>query len=167
MKLTPIIAAAALFVGAVGATAATSGAAALRAHRPAGSAPRAHGQGSGIYLHPPFTGDRVSIELDASGSGGHFDIVHYDKFGNVFSELSGTVNCVAVNGRTAVTTGIITAGHAPEIAGDPRGKSFAITVVDNDGIPDAAGVSYPLGRIPPCSAWPLNMVMDRGSYTIS
>ena len=165
MKLSRLIAAAALLAGAVGATAIPD-AGALQSHGPGGSAPRAHGQGSGIYLHPPFTGDRVSIELDASGSGGHFDIVHYDKFGKVFSELSGTVNCVAVNGRTAATTGTITAGHAPEIAGDPKGKSFAITVVDNDGVPDTIGVSFPLKDIPPCSAWPLNMVMDRGGYKI-
>ena len=165
MGLTGTIAAALLLAGVFSSTAPTD-AAALQAHGPGGSAPRAHGQGSGVYLHPPFTGDRVDIELDASGSGGHFDIVHYDKFGNVFSKLSGTVNCVAVNGRTAVTTGIITAGHAPEIAGDPRGKSFAITVVDNDGVPDTIGVSFPIKEIPSCAAWPLNMVMDRGGYTI-
>ena len=165
MGLTGMIAAAFLLAGAASTTAAAD-AAARQAHGPGGSAPRAHGQGSGVYLHPPFTGDRVDIELDASGSGGHFDIVHYDKFGNVFSKLSGTVNCVAVNGRTAVTTGIITAGHAPEIAGDPRGKSFAITVVDNDGVPDTIGVSFPIKEIPSCAAWPLNMVMDRGGYTI-
>lgn len=167
MKLTRVIATALLLAGAVGATAARTDAVAFRAQGRGGSAPRAHGQGSGIYLHPPFTGDRVSLELDASGSGGRFDIVHYDKFGKVFSVLSGTVNCVAVNGRTAVTTGIVTAGHAPEIAGDPRGKSFAITIVDNEGVPDAIGVSFPIKEIPPCSAWPLNMVMDRGSYSIS
>ena len=154
-----MIAAASLLVSAVGSTSA-------QAHGPGGSAPRAHGQGSGIYLYPPFTGDRVDIELDASGSGGHFDIVHYDKFGNVFSKLSGTVKCVAVNGRTAVTTGTITAGHAPEIAGDPRGKTFAITVMDNDGVPDTIGVSFPIKEIPPCAAWPINMVMDRGGYKI-
>src|SRR5687767_2118257 len=166
MKLSRVIATTALLAGAMGSITAMTDAGALPAHGPGGSAARAHGHGSGIYLHPPFTGDRVSIELDASGSGGHFDIVHYDKFGKVFSELSGTVNCVAVNGRTAVTTGTITAGHAPEIAGDPRGKSFAITIVDNDGAPDTLGVSFPLKEIPPCLVWPLNMVMDRGSYKI-
>ena len=166
MKRSRLIATALLLASVVSSSTPTAGAAARPAHGPGGSAPRAHGQGSGIYLHPPFTGDRVSIELDASGSGGHFDIVHYDKFGKVFSELGGTVNCVAVNGRTAVTTGTITAGHAPEIAGDPKGKSFAITIVDNDGAPDTLGVSFPLKEIPPCSAWPLNMVMDRGSYKI-
>ena len=165
MKHSRLIVTVVFLAGAMSAATTTAGASA-GVHGPAGSASRAHGHGSGIYLHPPFTGDRVSIELDASGSGGHFDIVHYDKFGKVFSELSGTVNCVAVNGRTAVTTGTITAGHAPEIAGDPRGRSFAITIVDNDVAPDALGVSFPLEGIPPCSAWPLNMVMDRGSYKI-
>jgi hypothetical protein len=161
VKLSRLIATALLLVSAVGSSATTAG-----AHGPGGSAPRAHGQGSGIYLHPPFTGDRVSIDLDASGSEGHFDIVHYDKFGNVFSKLSGMLNCVTVNGRTAVTTGTITAGHDPEIAGDPKGKSFAITIVDNDAGPDVIGVSFPLKEIPPCTAWPINMVMDRGGYTI-
>ena len=161
MTLSRLIATALLLVSAVGSSATRAG-----AHGPGGSAPRAHGQGSGIYLHPPFTGDRVSIDLDASGSEGHFDIVHYDKFGKVFSKLSGMLNCVTVNGRTAVTTGTITAGHAPEIAGDPKGKSFAITIVDNDAVPDVIGVSFPMQEIPPCAAWPINMVMDRGGYTI-
>lgn len=159
MKLTHLIATAAtglLLAGAVGFTSGPAGAAASRAH----------GKGSGIYLHPPFTGDRVDIDIDASGSGGRFAVVHYDKFGNVFSQLSGTVNCVAVSGRMAATTGTVTEGHAPELAGDVRGRTFAITIVDNDGAPDALGVSFPLNEIPPCAAWPLNMLMDRGSYTI-
>ena len=128
--------------------------------------PRAHGQGSGIYFHPPFTGDRVSIDLDASGSGGRFDVIHYDKVGKAIAHLTGTVDCVAVNGRTAFTTGTIMSGFASALAGDIKGKAFAITIVDNDGAPDVAGVSYPLDEIPACSAWPINMVMDRGSYSI-
>lgn len=133
---------------------------------PAGAgSPRAHGRGSGIFLYPPFTGDRVDVDLDASGSGGHFDVVHYDRFGKVFAKVSGTVDCVEVNGRMAVTTGKIEAGFSP--SGDPKGKSFAITVLDNEGRPDALGVSFPLPQLPPCTAWPLNMVMDRGDYTIS
>jgi hypothetical protein len=35
------------------------------------------------------------------------------------------------------------------------------------GIMHLAGVSYPLDRIPACSPWPLNMLMDRGRYTVS
>ena len=158
MKLSRMIAVAIVVLGtAVGATTATAGAAAASAR----------GQGSGIYLHPPFTGDRVAIALDASGSGGRFEVVHFDKFGEVFARLSGTVDCVAVDGRTAFTTGTITAGFAPEIVGDVTGKSFAITVLDNGDSPDLAGVSYPLDGIPPCSAWPLNVVMDQGTYTTS
>ena len=129
------------------------------------ASPRAHGRGSGIFLYPPFTGDRVDVDLDASGSGGHFNVVHYDRFGKVFAKVSGTVDCVSVDGRMAATTGKIQAGFSP--AGDPKGKSFAITVLDNNGSPDALGVSFPLPQLPPCAAWPLNMVMDRGDYTIS
>lgn len=131
----------------------------------ASGTPTAQGRGSGIYLHPPFTGDRVSIDLDASGSGGHFDVVHYDKLGNVFAHLTGTLNCVAVTGQQAFTTGTITSGFAPEFAGNVAGKAFAITILDN-GDADVAGVSYPLEQIPACSPWPLNTVMDQGSYTI-
>lgn len=134
-------------------------------HAGGAAAPRAQGRGSGIFLYPPFTGDRVDVDLDASGSGGHFNVVHYDRFGKVFAKVSGTVDCVAVNGRMAATTGKIQAGFSP--SGDPKGKSFAITVFDNDGGPDALGVSFPLPHLPACTTWPLNMVMDRGDYTIS
>ena len=131
----------------------------------ASSVATAQGHGSGVYFHPPFTGDRVAIDLHASGSQGHFDVVHYDKFGKVFAHLTGTLNCVTVNGHQAFTTGTITAGFAPEFAGNVVGKAFAITILDN-GDADAAGVSYPLEAIPACSPWPLNTVMDQGSYTI-
>jgi hypothetical protein len=50
--------------------------------------------------------------------------------------------------------------------GNVVGKAFAITIVDS-GNADLAGVSYPLDEIPPCSPWPLNMVMDQGVYTVS
>jgi hypothetical protein len=127
--------------------------------------PAVEGHGSGIYVHPPFTGDRVSVEVEASGSGGRFDVIHYDKLGNVFAHLSGTLDCVAVDGRQAFTTGTITAGFAPEVVGNVDGKAFAITILDN-GDADVVGVSYPLDQIPACSPWPLNTAIDRGSYTI-
>jgi hypothetical protein len=124
------------------------------------------GQGSGVYLYPPFTGDRVDVTVEASGVGGRFDVTHFDKFGKVFAHLSGTVDCVSIQGQSVFTTGTITAGHAPEVVGDVAGKAFAITFVDN-GERDLAGVSYPMEDIPACSFWPLNMVIDRGDYTAS
>jgi hypothetical protein len=132
----------------------------------AASPPKVQGEGSGIYLLPPFTGDRVAIALDASGMSGHFAVTHFDKLGNVFDHLSGTVTCVSTIGNTAFTTGTITAGGPVPVIGDIRGKGFAITIVDN-GDHDLVGVSYPLDEISPCSSWPLNMVIDRGGYTAS
>ena len=128
--------------------------------------PQVKGQGSGIYLHPPFTGDRVEITLEAHGGGGRFEVTHVDKFGKVFDHLTGDVKCLSVRGTSAFTSGTITAAQAPELAGDLVGKSLAITIVD-DGAGDLVGLSFPLDQIPACSPWPLNMVIDRGSYTIS
>ena len=144
-------------------------AAALLAGLPAAVAsptPQVRGQGSGVYLHPPFTGDRVDIALDAQGGGGRFEVTHVDKFGKVFDHLLGVVTCVSVKGTSAFTSGTITAAEAPELAGDLVGKSLAITIVD-DANGDLVGLSFPLDQISPCSPWPLNMVIDRGSYTIS
>jgi hypothetical protein len=154
MKLTRITAAGTIMFGI-----AFAGVAA------ASEPPAVRGHGSGIYVHPPFTGDRVSVDLEVFGSGGRFDVIHYDKLGNVFAHLSGILDCVTVSGRQAFTTGTITGGFAPEVVGNVAGKAFAITVFDN-GDADVVGVSYPLEQIPACSPWPLNTAIDRGSYTI-
>lgn len=128
--------------------------------------PQVRGEGSGIYLAPPFTGDRVEIALESSGATGRFAVTHFDKLGNVFDRLSGTITCVATNGNMASTTGIITAATPIPVIGDVTGKAFAITVIDN-GDRDLVGISYPLDEIAPCTAWPVNTVIDRGGYTAS
>jgi hypothetical protein len=132
----------------------------------AASPPQVRGQGSGIYLYPPFTGDRVEIALESSSPSGRFAVTHFDKLGNVFDRLSGTVTCVSTTGNTASTTGTITAATPIPAIGDVSGKAFAITVVDN-GDKDLVGLSYPLDEIPPCTSWPVNTVIDRGGYTTS
>ena len=132
----------------------------------AASPPQVKGQGSGVYIYPPFTGDRVEIILETSGKSGRFAVTHFDKLGNVFDQLSGTITCVSTTGNTASTTGTITAATPIPIIGDVSGKAFAITVVDN-GDRDLVGLSYPLDEIAPCTAWPVNTVIDRGGYTTS
>jgi hypothetical protein len=128
--------------------------------------PHVSGQGSGIYIHPPFTGDRVEVALESSGTSGSFTVTHFDKLGNVFDRLSGTITCVSTMGNMASTTGTITAATPIPVIGDVSGKAFAITVVDN-GDRDLVGVSYPLDEIAPCTSWPVNTVIDRGGYTAS
>jgi hypothetical protein len=132
----------------------------------AAAPPQVKGEGSGIYLAPPFAGDRIDITLEAGGGSGHFDVIHHDKLGNTFGRLSGLVTCLSLRGKSAFTSGIITAGQGPKVVGELVGKALAITIVD-DGAVHLAGVSFPLDRIPPCSPWPLNMLIDRGGYTIS
>jgi hypothetical protein len=128
--------------------------------------PQVSGQGSGIYFHPPFTGDRVEIGLESSGSSGRFTVTHFDKLGNVFDRLSGTITCVSTMGNMASTTGTITAATPIPVIGDVSGKALAISIVDN-GDRDLVGVSYPLEEIAPCTSWPVNTVIDRGGYTTS
>ena len=95
------------------------------------------GAGAGVMFGPPFTGDRLTIVLDVPG---RFDVTHFDKFGKEFAHLFGAVTCVEVRGTTAFMTGTIEGGHAPEIVGDPRGKTFPITIADH-GTSDLAGVA--------------------------
>ena len=108
----------------------------------------------------------MEIALESSGASGRFAVTHFDKLGNVFDRLSGTINCVSTTGNTASTTGTITAATPIPFIGDVTGKAFAITIVDN-GDKDLVGISYPLDEIPPCRAWPVNTVIDRGGYTTS
>ena len=108
----------------------------------------------------------MEIALESSGTGGRFAVTHFDKLGNVFDQLSGTITCVSTTGKMASTTGTITAATPIPIIGDVSGKAFAITIVDN-GDKDLVGLSYPLDEIPPCRSWPVNTVIDRGGYTAS
>jgi len=132
----------------------------------AAAPPQVKGHGSGIYLTPPFVGDRIDITVEADARGGHFDVIHFDKLGHMFGRLSGPVTCLSVKGTSAFTSGVITAIQAPKVVGEVVGRALAITIVDDEAVP-LVGVSFPLDGIPRCSPWPLNMLIDRGGYTIS
>jgi hypothetical protein len=120
------------------------------------------GQGSGVLLLPPFTGDRVVLVLEAPG---RFDITHLDKAGDEFAHLTGTIDCVEVHGTTAFVSGVVDGGFAPELAGDPAGQHFAITVADH-GVRDLIGVAPPSRVAVPCSPVPLDTVIDEGGFTV-
>lgn len=120
------------------------------------------GTGDGVLFLPPFTGDRVTIVIEASG---RFEVAHYDKLGQEFARLGGTITCVDVRGTAAFMTGTIDRGHAPEVVGDPRGMTFPITVVD--GSSDMIGLAPPTELTPPCTPVPLNTLIDKGNFTVS
>ena len=121
------------------------------------------GAGGGVLFLPPFTGDRVTIVIEASG---RFEVAHYDKLGQEFARLGGTITCVNVRGTTAFMTGTVDRGHAPEVVGDPRGMTFPITVADGTSF-DMVGLAPPSQFTPPCSPVPLNTLIDEGNFTVS
>jgi hypothetical protein len=123
---------------------------------------RVSGTGSGVFLLPPFSGDRVTIVIEPSG---RFDVTHLDKLGREFDRLGGVITCVEVWGTTAFMTGTIDRGHGPELAGDLRGKILPITIADN-GSSDLAGIAPPSEMTPPCAPVPLNTVIDNGNFTV-
>ena len=120
------------------------------------------GTGSGLLLLPPFTGDRVTIVVDAPG---RFDVTHFDKLGQEFARLAGTITCVEVRGTTAFMTGTIDRGHAPDVVGDPRGQILPITIADH-GSSDLAGLAPPSSLTPPCAPVALNTVIDDGNFSV-
>jgi hypothetical protein len=142
---------------------------------PAPSGPRVQGVGSGIFLVPPFVGDRVTIAVDAFGSPsvgtmgtarGRFEVAHFDKTGGEFARFAGKVTCLAVHGSTAFITGEIERGHGPDVIGDPVGQAFSITLADH-GRADLAGLAPPSRLAAGCSPVPLDTVIDQGDYTVT
>ena len=134
------------------------------AHGSAGDAPGGvvTGHGAGVLLLPPFTGDRVILDLEAPG---RFDITHLDKAGEEFARLAGSITCVAVHGTTAFVSGVVEEGHTPDVVGDPVGQKFAITIADH-GANDLIGVAPPSAVGLPCSPVPLDTVIDEGGFTV-
>lgn len=119
------------------------------------------GEGSGIFVPPPFTGDRVAIVLQAPG---RFDVTHYDRAGEEILHVKGKVTCHDVRGSTAFVTGEIESGFTP--FGDPKGQTFAITIQDQ-GSTDLVGLAPPSRLMPPCAPIPPNTVIDEGDFRVA
>jgi hypothetical protein len=119
------------------------------------------GDGSGIFVPPPFTGDRVAIVLQAPG---RFEVTHYDRAGEEILHVKGQVTCHDVRGSTAFVTGEIESGFA--LFGDPKGQTLAITIHDQ-GSTDLVGLAPPSRMMPPCAPIPLDTVIDQGDFRIT
>lgn len=119
------------------------------------------GDGSGVFVPPPFTGDRVAIILQAPG---RFDVTHFDREGGEILHVKGKVTCYEVQGATAFVTGQIDAGFA--LLGDPKGHTLAMTIYDQ-GSNDLAGLAPPSRSMPPCAPIPPNTVIDQGDFRVA
>lgn len=97
---------------------------------------------------------------------GRFNIVHHTRDG-IFAHLASDVDCLAVNGSTAVVTGIITECF-DDLGVDPVGERVSLVIHDQEVDSIDMDVSFVSGHaIPPCSAEPiLTVAIDNGEFKV-
>ncbi|MET8546604.1 hypothetical protein ABZW03_39225 [Kitasatospora sp. NPDC004799] len=86
-----------------------------------------------------FEGDPVQITVDARattntdprGTAGHFHVRHVHTDGRLVADFEGDIGCLAVGGREAIATGVITKGEAPWFPGlQLVGQKVSLSVED-------------------------------------
>ncbi|MER5350072.1 hypothetical protein ABT093_07045 [Kitasatospora sp. NPDC002551] len=107
----------------------------------ASSSARLRGSG-GATLTKDFRGmegDAVHFEIDArtdlnnapGHARGHFHVTHHRPDGALVADFEGDLTCLAVGGRTAIATGVITSGTVPWFPDVPfLGSKVSLTVQD-------------------------------------
>ncbi|MFJ3217707.1 hypothetical protein ACIPLC_17525 [Kitasatospora sp. NPDC086801] len=122
------------------ATAATDGTGPVRLHGSGGTVLTAAFHG--------FEGDPVRFELDARAgvnadpgtTSGHFHVTHVHTDGRLVADFEGDITCLAVGGREAIATGVVTKGEAPWFPGRPLiGQQVALSVEDDGRRGDRLG----------------------------
>ncbi|MFE4394182.1 MULTISPECIES: hypothetical protein [Streptomycetaceae] len=95
-----------------------------------------------------FEGDPVQISVDARtstntdprGTAGHFHVRHVHTDGRLVADFEGDITCLAVGGREAIATGVITKSEAPWFPGlELTGQKVALSVEDNGRRGDRMG----------------------------
>lgn len=95
-----------------------------------------------------FEGDPVRISVDARaatntdprGTAGHFHVRHVHTDGRLVADFEGDITCLAVGGREAIATGVITKGEAPWFPGlELVGQKVALSVEDDGRHGDRMG----------------------------
>ncbi|MEU8923253.1 hypothetical protein AB0D10_20320 [Kitasatospora sp. NPDC048545] len=95
-----------------------------------------------------FAGDPVRISVDARAASsmdpgntrGHFHVRHVHADGRLVADFEGDITCLAVGGREAIATGVITKGEAPWFPGlEPVGQKVSVSVEDDGRHGDRLG----------------------------
>ncbi|MFF4384386.1 hypothetical protein [Kitasatospora sp. NPDC001547] len=95
-----------------------------------------------------FDGDPVRISVDArattntdpASTAGHFHVRHVHTDGRLVADFEGDISCLAVGGREAIATGVITKGEAPWFPGlELVGQKVALSIEDNGRHGDRMG----------------------------
>lgn len=111
---------------------------------------RLHGSGSTVLdsRFTGFEGDPVQLTVDARADDlkplettrGHFHVRHVHTDGRLVADFEGDITCLAVGGREAVATGVVTGGEAPWFPGKPLiGQKVALSVEDDGRHGDRIG----------------------------
>ncbi len=111
------------------------------------------GGGAGYFpaSAQPFPGDRVQLSITARNmpdgrAKGEFNMLHHSASGTLLARIHGRVDCVRVEGNTAVVTGVITKGFATPFGVPVVGHEVSYTIVDASPDSFAFGVDFLLGR---------------------
>lgn len=95
-----------------------------------------------------FEGDPVRFTIDARAdtlkpsetTRGHFHVRHVHTDGRLVADFEGDITCLAVGGREAIATGVVTRGEAPWFPGKPVvGQKVALSVEDHGRHGDRIG----------------------------
>ncbi|MFE6498499.1 hypothetical protein [Kitasatospora sp. NPDC057738] len=95
-----------------------------------------------------FEGDPVRISVDARattntdprGTTGHFHVRHVHTDGWLVADFEGDITCLAVGGREAIATGVVTKGEAPWFPGlELIGQKVSLSVEDDGRRGDRMG----------------------------
>ncbi|MBD0689078.1 hypothetical protein [Streptomyces sp. CBMA123] len=95
-----------------------------------------------------FTGDPVQLTVDARAdhttdpgtTRGHFHVRHVHTDGRLVADFEGDITCLAVGGREAIATGVVTKGEVPWFPGRPVvGQKVALSVEDDGRHGDRVG----------------------------
>lgn len=127
---------------------------------------------------PGFAGDDVRIEIDAraavdgqpAGTTGRFHVVHRHVDGRLVADFAGDITCLAVGGRDAIATGVITSGQVPWFPGTRFiGTRVAVTLQDNgNGRASRAGWLWGAFGVPisDCQGSVPFIAMTHGRYMV-
>ncbi|MGW1174076.1 hypothetical protein ACWD4P_10160 [Kitasatospora sp. NPDC002543] len=109
-----------------------------------------HGTGDTVLTSAfqGFEGDPVRISVDARtatntdprATAGHFHVRHVHTDGRLVADFEGDITCLAVGGREAIATGVITKGEAPWFPGlELTGQKVSLSVEDTGRRGDRMG----------------------------
>ncbi|SFA80232.1 hypothetical protein SAMN05216266_101521 [Amycolatopsis marina] len=151
----------------------TSASAADRGTPPRQETESVRGSAGGELRFPGWEGHPVRFDIDAhgtaTGASGRFHVNHRLPDGTAFADFEAKVDCLAVDGRLAILTGVIERAEVPGMPSlDLVGKRVGLTVRDHGRHRDEIGWSWAYGGfdadVLPCTSGVPVLRVSEGDY---